>query len=281
MFVQPVLNERTLDLADITFSLEHHAAATRPDDEDLTGSHIHDHYEVYINVTGDVSFLVNNRLYPVRRGNAIVTRPGDVHVCVINSPCIHEHFCLWISAKSRAKLFDYVLREDFCGLLSFERGKGEALLQQLFQMQRSIGENNELAITAQLLQVLLLLSRSQMAAVPERKLIPDEMQSIINYLDANFLQIRSVSELSSQFGISPATLNRWFRRYIQVSPLELVKAKRIAYAKKLLDSGATVTESCMQSGFSDCSYFISTFKKKFGETPLKYKQHSQNTGTNE
>ncbi|MBP3591363.1 MAG: AraC family transcriptional regulator [Clostridia bacterium] len=44
------------------------------------------------------------------------------------------------------------------------------------------------------------------------------------------------------------------------------------YVLELLKKDASVTEACTAAGFSDCSHFIVLFKKKFGETPLKYKK---------
>ena len=35
--------------------------------------HIHDSYEIYVNVSGDVAFLVNNSLYPVQKGDVVVS----------------------------------------------------------------------------------------------------------------------------------------------------------------------------------------------------------------
>ena len=67
-----------------------------PKDPVLDPSHIHGYYEIYLNLTGDISFLVNNHIYAVQHGDMILTRPGDVHVCILNSPCVHEHVCLWL-----------------------------------------------------------------------------------------------------------------------------------------------------------------------------------------
>ena len=52
----------------------------------------------------------------------------------------------------------------------------------------------------------------------------------------------------------------------------LIEAKKLSLAEKLLRADLSVTEVCFRAGFSDCSRFILCFKKKFGKTPLKYKQ---------
>jgi AraC-like DNA-binding protein len=56
-----------------------------------------------------------------------------------------------------------------------------------------------------------------------------------------------------------------------MSPHTFLEEKKLAYAKQLLMGGASVTDACFGAGFSDNSHFISVFKRKFGETPYKYK----------
>ena len=58
--------------------------------------HSHDCYEIYINISGDVSFLVNDKLYAVQSGDLIVARPGEMHVSIVQSPCMYESFCFYI-----------------------------------------------------------------------------------------------------------------------------------------------------------------------------------------
>ena len=55
-------------------------------------SHIHKECEVYINLSGDVSFEVENRIYPISRGSVIITRPYEYHHCIYRSNALHEYF---------------------------------------------------------------------------------------------------------------------------------------------------------------------------------------------
>ena len=105
--------------------------------------------------------------------------------------------------------------------------------------------------------------------------MPTELRMILTDINENFARIHSVSELSQIYFISPATLNRWFRKHLQISPREYIESKKLAYACKLLRESASVTDACLQAGFSDCSHFIALFKRKFGETPLQYKTNGR------
>ncbi len=235
--------------------------------------HIHGCYEIYINIAGDVSFLVNNKLYPVKKGDIILSRPGDVHICVYNSPCLHEHFCLWFELASGSPFTDFTVKDDFSNLFSLSSKAREALLDIFYKLELSQRDNSPLFTSSYILHLLALLSEPSSKNEGEPKsAIPSEMQAILNYIDANFTEIQYVGDVASHFYISTATLNRWFRKYINLSPREFLEAKKLAFAKKLLDEGCTVTEVCIRTGFSDCSHFIAVFKNKFGETPFKYKK---------
>ena len=108
-----------------------------------------------------------------------------------------------------------------------------------------------------------------MSAVPT---IPSELQHILSQIDEDPAAVGTVSDLAKAHFISPSTLNRWFRQYLQVSPREYLESKKMARAIKLLDNGASVITTCFRSGFSDCAHFIRLFKRKFGQTPLQYKK---------
>ena len=57
-------------------------------------SHIHNKCEIYINLTGNVAFMVENRIYPIKSGDIIITRPYEAHHCIYYSTDEHDHYCI-------------------------------------------------------------------------------------------------------------------------------------------------------------------------------------------
>ncbi len=264
----PVLN-RAASLAETRYSVTYHDEYLAPDDDRLDGSHIHGCYEIYFNLSGDVSFLVNNRLYEVQSGDVIITRPGDVHLCILHKACVHEHFCLWVNGEEDSALVSFFETSFPENAYSFaeDRERLTSLFKRLYK-----GGNSPIKDTAFLLGLLTFLwERGERHANAAVSTMPGEMQTIVDDINENFADICRVEDILARYYVSQATLNRWFRKYMHLSPKEFLEAKKLSYAKRLLAGGTSVSDTCIRSGFNDCSHFISVFKKRFGETPLHYK----------
>ena len=236
--------------------------------------HIHDSYEIYINVSGDVAFLVNNRLYPVEKGDMIVSRPGDVHLCVYQSDERHERFCFWVNCAEDSPLLNFTKRQDFSNFVHYSDDTRRELLRLLYRLKDAQSEGREPARTAYLFRLLTLFNEGEQTE-REQPLLPENLQKILDYINGSFTQIHCVEDIVNATHISSSTLNRWFRTYLQISPHKYIEALKLSYAQRLLLDGKTVTEVCNHSGFTDCSRFIAIFKSKFGETPLQYQKRRE------
>ena len=102
--------------------------------------------------------------------------------------------------------------------------------------------------------------------------IPEKMQNILEYVNERYTEIQSVGSIAKKFHVSIPTVNRWFREYLHLSPGELIRAKKLSYAEKLIRANSSVTEACFLAGFSDCSRFIKLFGSVYGKTPFQYKK---------
>ncbi|MBE5891857.1 MAG: helix-turn-helix domain-containing protein [Lachnospiraceae bacterium] len=276
----PQLRRTLLPTDNIRYTAKYANAYRFPDDPQNDDAHIHHYYELYFNLSGEVSFLVNNHIYPIKRGDIIFTRPEDVHLCIYQAPCYHKHFCLWIDASADSPLVNFTHQPDFCNFLSVPEetiGHFAGLLHKLSYEEDP--ERSLLSRTALLCEIMNYIQHNchyrEDLVSPS---MPDEMQQLLTYMNNHFNEIQHIKDVYDLVYISPATLNRWFRKYIHLSPREFLESKKLAYAKQLLNQGFTVTEASIQSGFADSSYFISVFKKKFGVTPGIYKQEMYGAG---
>jgi AraC-like DNA-binding protein len=268
----PIITSKTLSLPEMRYGIVRCDAFVDIEDPTMDPLHIHGYLEVFFNLSKDVSFLVNDTVYPVAKGEILINRPNDVHVCIFPCSDVYDYGCLWIDADAASPLFSFLYAENFAPILSFgEEKRKEAfdLLLALLDLQKR--DPNGLKAISLLLRFLSLLSETG-ADTARTSPLPQPLSEIIRYIKQGFMEIRSVSDITQRFFISASTLNRWFRAYLHTSPREYIEMQRLAYAMELLRGGASVTAAAANAGFSDCSHFIVLFKKKFGQTPLEYKK---------
>lgn len=232
----------------------------------VSDSHCHDQCEIYINLSGKVAFMVEGKLYPVERGDCIITRPFEYHHCVYQKMEPHEHY--WIL---------------------FSCAENEALLQRFFNRPAGVGnrivaESKEsfLRLCANLEQAdsllekytafFALLQALDQGAAPKETDLPFELQAVLREINENFSAPLSIKHLAAHHFLSVSTLERQFKNHLGLSPKEYLHRKRLSFAANLLAEGEGVIKAALESGFSDPSYFIAQFKKQFGKTPLQYKK---------
>ena len=239
--------------------------------ENVFDSHIHNECEIYINLSGDVSFVVENNIYPITPGSIIITRPFEYHHCVYHSNKLHKHFWFLFSAAGNEYLYDlfYNRKVGENNLLVLEKDKTNELISVCEKM--TIRVESEFEKYFNFFKIINLI---QNGTAPDRPvtLYPDIVVNAMAYINDNLSYPISVSEISKEVNVSINTLERYFMRFLNVSPTSYIKKKRLSNAAKLLSEGYSVTEASEKSGFSNCSGFISLFRKTYGQTPYAYKK---------
>ena len=267
--IEPPLSCKLIGNDAVRFGITHKKVLRHPDDRLADPVHCHECVEILFSISGDISFLSDEKSFPIKLADAVVSRGGIPHACVYNTTSVHEHFCLWIDAPH--DLFPFLFSGDGIKVFRLDEKNSSTLYENFSSLEHLIDDDsNRLEQSAALLSILSVLSRTANRKASDG--LPEEFSVILEKIDRNFALIHRLSDIENAEFVSPSTLNRWFRKYVHKSPKDYIAEKKLYFAARLLSSGASVTEACMQSGFSDCSHFIVLFKKKFGETPLKYKK---------
>lgn len=77
-------------------------------------------------------------------------------------------------------------------------------------------------------------------------------------------------------GRSLSSFKRDFRRVYGAAPGAWLIRERLAYAaQRLAEDELSVTEVCLASGFGDLSHFIRSFRRRYAESPRRYRQRLQ------
>lgn len=102
--------------------------------------HIHDECEIYVNLSGDVSFSVENSVYPITKGSVIITRPYEYHRCIYHSNKLHKHFWILFNPSKNEELFDIFFKRELGknNLLVLDSENTEELFMYAINLQQNV-----------------------------------------------------------------------------------------------------------------------------------------------
>ncbi len=97
------------------------------------------------------------------------------------------------------------------------------------------------------------------------------------YINANIKdETMSVARVAQEIRITPEYLRKLFKAFINVSPVEYIRIKKMELAKTFLESGEIkLSHIPYECGFTDYTYFSKIFKKHFGISPKAYLMQMQ------
>lgn len=99
------------------------------------------------------------------------------------------------------------------------------------------------------------------------------LQQIFQYVNRNYQQGISLSELAGQLFVSTSTLSRFFKRQTGIYFADYVNQLKCRYAAHdLLYTDKGVTKLALDCGFSNPSVFNKIFRKIYGMAPLDYRK---------
>jgi len=159
-----------------------------------------------------------------------------------------------------------------------ERSKLESLFKSIIHLQNESSDNISDAAAKSCLVIILtriwqLMSAQKPAAKTGKK--EKLIQSIIQYIDANYKHNINLDLLEKKFFIDKYHISHTFKEITGFTVMEYVQQRRINEAQKMLiHSSNEIFDICLDCGFNNLQHFYRVFKKISGVTPDKYRKLS-------
>lgn len=140
----------------------------------------------------------------------------------------------------------------------------------------------ELFIKASLLKVCHLLvthaATDPLSDQPDTGYHTGLIRSVMQYLQDNFNNSVTLSELEQHFHISQGHLCRSFKAVTRMTPFEYLNYYRISKSMEMLmDTDEEIGQIALRTGFNNISYFNRTFQRFVHMTPRAYRQSIHHT----
>ena len=231
--------------------------------------HIHDIYELIYLKKGDVSYMVEGKVYKPVKNCLLLTRPLENHVITFNSPLSYERYNILFDAGNLSSDILSELSADTV-MLNFE---SNTLVSELFKKMdyycHSFDGDKLKAIlmhlTEEVLYNCVLTARhtDQSAVYTTNPVI----QAFLTYVDQNINTSLSVDTICNKLFISKSHLHHLFMKHLRLTPQKYILSKKMATAQRELRSGRKATDVYTDCGFTEYSTFFRAYKKYFGHAP--------------
>ena len=267
---------------DDPFSIYHIANAKRSFQIPI---HWHDEFEIIYVKSGFLTVSISGENYIGKPGDAFVVSPGNLHFMGSQTGNVDYFTFLfplkYISFRTDDILDDKLLEPLNSGHLIISPEIEDTVKEQCEQLVEIYGakkEESQSKITAQiktkiiLLQFILELWKKGFIVENDTSGKNTVEKEMVSYIQQNFTGKILLKEFGEQFHLSEKYISRYFKEHFHITISQYVTYLRLEHAKQLLqDTDIPVTEVAMQSGYQNVSYFIRSFKKTYGMSPLKYR----------
>ena len=205
--------------------------------------------------------------------SVILRKPGQKARSILNFRCLYFH--LFIDKSDEYYNILTSLPDYYLIINSL---KYETVFKKLIN-HLAVIENVECDdfIRSQILELIYYLktdaAQNESVDAPERLLSNQNLLNTIAYMENNYGENIVLADLASVAGYSPNYFQRLFKKVFSRTPQEYLLDLRLQKAKQLLSaSELSIVEICYACGFNSQSYFTLQFRKKYGNTPRKYRE---------
>lgn len=113
-----------------------------------------------------------------------------------------------------------------------------------------------------------------MAATPQSPETLAHLRRARDLMDRAFAEPLDVPTMARRALMSTAHFSREFKVAYGETPYGYLVTRRVERAMALLRAGTSVTDTCVDVGFTSLGSFSSTFRRLTGETPSAYRARS-------
>jgi len=255
-------------LSNVDFAIELHDGTTS-----LISRHFHPYYEFYYLCKGEVDYLVDGKIYSVRKGDLVVIPPNTLHKSIKNNAA-RKRILLYLNPSYLDSKFSDSYSYPSSGL--FHLYRNNRIPDIFFSLLSEFNEEkNQLMIRSLLYEFIILLSRHKDSEKDIQKTISTNspVQKVMEYIHSEYTSNISLSSAATALFMNKSYLSRTFKKHTGFTFTEYLNNHRIQTAIKLLeDSSKNISEIAEQVGFNSLNHFCKTFKNHIGCSPLNYRK---------
>ena len=228
--------------------------------------HFHSHIEVFIVDEGEVDVFINDKSRRLKAGEMSVALSYDAHTyhsagtSLSSLLIIPPHMCEDFTALVKNKQISDPFIDDSSAVSS---------VRLCFEKLKNSPNN---LISRGYASVILGILFEHISLTPAKRDIDNELSAkLLIYINENFKNDISLSEIAAKFGYNPSYISRYFKNCFNIGLNHYIKVIRLKNAVLLMQENKhNITYCALESGFNSMCTFYRAFFEEFGCTPKDY-----------
>ncbi len=251
--------------------------------------HYHNTYEIYYLLEGRRNYFIENRTYPVVKGDIVIINIQDIHRTMDAGLSSHER--ILINFKKEF-IFRHMDPDQDIDLLECFQNKNkvirlkipeQAFVQSILikmtdeykKKQKGFITYERILLTELLLFINRHLEHHGNEGLEYSSRLHKNMSEIAQYLSENYMDRLSLKQVADRYYITPCHLSRAFKKTTGFTFVEYLNNVRIKESQKLLkETRKTVLQISELTGFDSQTHFGRVFKGITGFSPMQYRKQS-------
>ena len=252
------------------------------DDIDFQRAESHYMFELFLLLSGSVTYNIEGKLYKVHPMEMIIISPNELHSIEIDASKPYERMVLHFSPDlmpsfndldilapfNTAKNFAHIIPRDF-----LERSN---LLNLMYKCKEHCKEKNkyiDLRLARTILQIMEALNEiiSQLTSLDNQSAEPANIKTLsaacIQYVNANLTGDTDLHTIANALNVSTSHLQFAFKKEIGITLHKYIANQKMQLARKLLMRGQSAQSVSRELGYEYYSTFYNNYKKRFGVLP--------------
>ena len=249
--------------------------------------HTHNCVEIMYIRSGSACCRVNDRLYPVTRGDIYAFAPGDIHAFSISGQLTFDNllFSLELFTEAEiAQLQEYKIFKHWSTAGDYPEKKLSLAISDVIEIDHAFDElGSEIqaaplpdTILLKSLLVRLLYTIFRKGSVTGQRIEPSkalQLSRLFDFVANHYSEELTLGKLAAAAKVSPNYLNEFLHRTIGQGAIEYLLRYRVEKVCSDLEySVKSIAEIAAASGFYDSSHLIRIFRQYTGMTPGQYRK---------
>ena len=232
-------------------------------------SHVHSFYELLFILQGDCSYVEEEKLFPLKKHDLVISRPHLNHYIDVKSNDPYERYNITIPKNHP---ITEIIRElpESARVVSCENSIVAELFKKLERYHARYEEEDfQKLLCALLTEIFITIKSREYMELIVPHTVNKLVCSAIEYINEHLFEIDSVDEISEHLFIAKNYFFRLFKREMHTSPKRYILIKRLLFAQSLLLQGEKPTDFYQKVGFNNYVSFYKRYTEYFGYPPSK------------